>query len=142
MSSQQPLTHLLRDMGADVRDYHHLRELLDAQFKAALSHDSEQIEGLGRDIMTLVDTLDSRRQHREQLVRQLLPTHTQPDMALLFQSLSATARDAMQARWDTLEALVRDCKTRNAHNGYLMTQQHAMLRQVLHGEVEGIYAAA
>jgi len=142
MSLQRILTSLLRDMEADVRDYRKLQSLLDGQFKAALGHESERIEVQGRDIMAMVDALDTRRQAREQMVRQLLPKHPQPRMEALFQSLPAAASDAMRVRWDTLEALVRECKALNARNGYLMTQQHAMLRQVMQGEVEDTYAAA
>lgn len=141
MNKQQALTSLLRDMEADVRDYHRLRTLLDEQFNAALGHASERIEVLGRDIMTTVDALDTRRQARVQWVRQLLPKHPQPGMDILFQSLPAAARDATRLRWQTLEALVRECKALNARNGYLMTQQQAMLHQVLSGEEAHTYAA-
>jgi flagellar biosynthesis protein FlgN len=141
MSLQQALTRLLRDMEADVREYRSLQALLDAQFTAALGHESDRIEVLGRDIMTTVETLDTRRQVRMQLVCKLLPKHPQPGMAALFKSLPEPARAGMLVRWNTLEALVRDCKALNARNGYLMTQQQAMLNHVLLGEEADTYAA-
>lgn len=141
MSKQRALISLLRGIEADVREYHRLHALLDEQFNAALGHDSKRIEALGGDIMASVETLDASRQTRVQLVRQLLPKHPQPGMEALFQSLSAAARDATHLRWQTLEALVRECKAFNARNGYLMTQQQAMFHQVLSGEEAHTYAA-
>jgi flagellar biosynthesis protein FlgN len=48
----------------------------------------------------------------------------------------------MASWWSTLQALVRTCKERNARNGRLITDQHALFQRVLHGEEADTYAAA
>ena len=87
-----------------------------------------------------LDALDQRRRARVELVTQLLGPQTPASMAALFERLPAARRAPVQALWERLEQAVTDCKTRNARNARLMTEQQALLQRVLHGAQEPLYA--
>ncbi len=134
------LALLLRDAQADLGDYGTLAQLLEQQFEGALRHDAAQMHTLAQQIGPLLDTLDQRRRARVELVTQLLGPQTPASMAALFERLPAARRAPVQALWERLEQAVTDCKTRNARNARLMTEQQALLQRVLHGAQEPLYA--
>lgn len=134
------LAQLLRDAQADLGDYERLAQLLEQQFNAALRHDAAQLQTLAEGIGPLLDALDQRRLARVALVTQLLGPLSATSMASLFERLPAARRAPVQALWERLEQAVTDCKTRNARNARLMTEQHALLQRVLHGAQEPLYA--
>lgn len=134
------LASLLRDAQADLADYDTLAQLLEQQFEGALRYDAAQLHALAQQINPLLDALDLRRRARVTLVTQLLGPQTPASMASLFERLPAARRAPVQALWDRLEQAVIDCKTRNARNARLMTEQQALLQRVLHGEQEPLYA--
>lgn len=134
------LAQLLRDAQADLGDYERLAQLLEQQFNAALRHDAAQLQTLAEGIGPLLDALDQRRLARVALVTQLLGPLSATSMASLFERLPAARRAPVQALWERLEQAVTDCKTRNARNARLMTEQQALLQRVLHGAQEPLYA--
>ena len=134
------LALLLRDAQADLGDYDRLAQLLEQQFEGALRHDTAQLHTLAQQIGPLLDALDLRRLARVALVTQLLGPHTPASMDRLFERLPAARRAPVQALWGRLEQAVLDCKSRNARNARLMTEQQAVLQRVLHGTQEPLYA--
>jgi flagella synthesis protein FlgN len=137
-----PVKRLLRDMEADVLAYTTLHALLEEQFTAALAHDSQRLEALARDVTTLVEALEQRRQTRVALVRQMLPGEARPGIDTLLALLPPNSKAMVAASWERLEALVRGCKESNRRNGRLMTDQQAIFQRVLRGDEEdNTYAA-
>lgn len=131
------LTQMLRGMHADRSSYAQLRELLEAQFQAALRHRAEALSGLAEDIVALVAQIEQRRQQRSQLLGRLLGPGSTPSLQALLQRLpSATGRTLAQA-WQGLEQQVRECKRMNLRNCELITEQHALMQRVLGVEEPG-----
>lgn len=137
-----PVKRLLRDMEADLLAYTTLQALLEEQFSAALAHDSQRLESLAHDVGTLVEALEQRRRTRVALVRQILPGEARPGIDTLLALLPPNSKGLVEASWQRLEALVRECKESNRRNGRLMTDQQAIFQRVLRGEDEdNTYAA-
>lgn len=133
------LARLLRDLHADRSAYARLRELLEAQFQAALRHRSEQLAALAADIVTLVEALDQRRAVRSELLLALLGRNSKPSVEALLQRLSGGSAQTLTAAWQGLEQQVIECKALNLRNCQLITDQHALMQRVL-GVEEATYA--
>lgn len=138
-----PLQQLMQDLQTDLREYHELHQLLEAQFQAALRHDATALQTLAAQVSGLVDRLDQRRLSRRGLVHTLLPRHPAPGVAEVLALLPAQGPMRAKAAqgWARLEALVRACKERNARNGRLMADQQAVFQRVLHGEESPLYGS-
>ncbi len=141
MNRQETLARLVRGVRADIQDYQQLRSLLEAQFQAALRHDTVRIGELATDINDVVETLERSRRDRLYLASQLLDDQTPPTVPALMLRLPTAVREVLQKHWHLLEGLVQDCKVLNTRNCELMVEQHAIMQRVLHGE-EGIYVDA
>ncbi|NCT85672.1 MAG: flagellar protein FlgN [Comamonadaceae bacterium] len=137
--STEALAALLRDLQADRSAYAQLRELLEAQFQAALRHQAEALQRLADEIIALVDLVEARGRQRGLLLRQLLGTQGEPRMDRLLQRLPAKAAQALGGLWTALEQQVRDCKALNQRNCQLITEQQALMRRVM-GVEEELYA--
>lgn len=137
--STESLAALLRDLQADRSAYARLRELLEAQFQAALRHQAEPLQRLAEEISALVDGMEARGRQRGQLLRQLLGTQGEPGMNRLLQRLPAKAAQALGDIWTALEQQVRECKALNQRNCQLITEQQALMRRVM-GVEEELYA--
>jgi len=137
--STEALTLLLRDLQADRAGYGRLRELLEAQFQAALRHQAEPLQRLADEIVALVDELDAHTRQRGLLLRKLLGSQGEPTMSRLLQRLPTTAAQALGGLWTALEEQVRECKALNQRNCQLITEQQALMRRVM-GVEEGLYA--
>ena len=133
------LARLLRDLHADRSAYARLRELLEAQFQAALRHRSEQLAALAADIVALVEQLDQRRAVRSELLLALLGRNSKPSVEALLQRLSGASAQTLAAAWQGLEQQVIECKALNLRNCQLITDQHALMQRVL-GVEEATYA--
>lgn len=137
------LAALLRELHADRSAYARLRELLEAQFQAALRHQSEVLAGLAEDIVALVEQLDARSRQRGSTLKQLLGNgpdrDTEPSMSALLQRLPAAVAQTLGTAWLALEQQVRECKALNQRNCHLITEQHALMQRVL-GVEEVLYA--
>jgi len=134
------LAQILREMQADHAGYARLRELLEAQFHAALRHGTQQLLDLAEEITHLVMELEGRRATRGQLLGQLLSSSEEaPTLAQLCKRLPAQAGKALGQTWQTLEQQILECKQLNLRNCRLITEQHALMQRVL--GVEGqVYA--
>lgn len=138
MKPVQLLARMLRDMYADCAGYARLRDLLEAQFQAALRHAAQQLLALADEITALVAELDERRAVRAELLAQLLgPGETQPTLALLLQRLPTQTGQALTVLWQGLEQQIRECKQLNLRNCRLITEQHALMQRVLGVEEQG-----
>ncbi|MFT7772929.1 flagellar export chaperone FlgN [Roseateles sp.] len=137
--STEALAALLRDLQADRSAYARLRDLLEAQFQAALRHQAEPLQRLADEIVALVDELDAHTRQRALLLRKLLGSQGEPSMSRLLQRLPSTASQALGDIWTALEEQVRECKALNQRNCQLITEQQALMRRVM-GVEEGLYA--
>ncbi|RJF96696.1 flagellar protein FlgN [Noviherbaspirillum cavernae] len=137
MTRKDALARLLRGVGEDVRDYRELQAMLEEQFMAALRYETARLNDVAERITTLVETLELRRAERVALVTEMLGEGA--SMSDTFPLLTRPAREALEAGWQTLEELVRECKEHNARNCNLLMDQHGIMQRVLHGE-EQIYA--
>ncbi|AKJ30356.1 flagellar protein FlgN [Caldimonas brevitalea] len=135
MKAPPALARLLLGVRADLADYARLRELLQEQFDVALRHDSQQMAETAERISALTAALEARRGERVALAAELLGKDAPVSMQRLVPLVPAPARAALQDWWQTLEALVRECKALNARNCRLMMDQHEIMQRVLHSEV-------
>lgn len=137
----EALSRLVQGMRADIVDYRRLRELLDVQFDAALRHQSNALVDVAANITELVDMLDGRRQERVALAGVLIGPEEPVSMQGVMRLLTESSRASLQADWETLESLVRECKQANTRNCRLLTDQHEIMRRVLNREAD-TYAPA
>jgi flagella synthesis protein FlgN len=135
----EALDSVMRGVGHDLRDYHVLRSLLEAQFHAALRHEATPLATLAERITELVDGLERRRIERVALVEALVGPGAR--MTTLIARVGGARRQRLASGWEALEAAVGDCKALNARNCRLMTDQHDIMQRVLHGE-DQTYAPA
>ena len=135
------LTQLVQGMRADIADYRRLRALLETQFEAALRHQTTGLIDVAAKITELVDTLEQRRQERIALAGALIGPEEPISMQGVMRLLAESSRASLQADWDTLEGLVRECKEANTRNCRLLTDQHEIMQRVLNREAD-TYAPA
>lgn len=140
MTRKDALDAILAGLFADVGGYRALRELLDAQFDAALRHDSARIADVGERITALASAMHVRRAERVGLAARLVgrPVGT-PDA--VFGLMAGPARERAESSWRELERHVSECKALNERNCRLLMEQHEIMRRVLDGEA-GTYAPA
>ncbi|MGE5451521.1 MAG: flagellar export chaperone FlgN [Acidobacteriota bacterium] len=140
MNRQQAMARLIEDLLADVRDYGELRGVLEQQFHAAVRHETVRLEQLAACIVTLVDTLDQRREDRLMLMYALTGEDQPRNLDRILMQLPLAMRSKVEAQWQALESAVRECKALNTRNCELIVEQNALMQRVLHGE-EGLYVA-
>jgi len=131
------LAQMLRDLHADRSGYARLRELLEAQFQAALRHRAESLIELAEDIVALVGEIEARRQQRGSLLVRLLGPDSKPSIEALLQRLPAATGQTFTVAWQGLEQQVRECKRLNLRNCQLITDQHGLMQRVLGAEEPG-----
>lgn len=131
------LAQMLRDLHADRSGYARLRELLEAQFQAALRHRAEPLIELAEDIVALVGEIEARRQQRGSLLVRLLGPDSKPSIEALLQRLPAATGQTFTVAWQGLEQQVRECKRLNLRNCQLVTDQHGLMQRVLGIEEPG-----
>ncbi|WAC75548.1 flagellar protein FlgN [Roseateles sp. SL47] len=134
---------LLRQLGEGLRQdlaaYDGLRQLLDQQFNAALQHDAARMSGLADDILTQVAALDVQRARRRELLVALLGSAIEPSVRALLQRLPASLAQPLAVQWRALEQALTSCKALNLRNCELITEQQALMQQLL-GREEHVYA--
>jgi flagellar biosynthesis protein FlgN len=144
MTSATTLRRIFNGMLADISDYRSLRQLLEAQFSAALRHRAQEINEVVSRILELTVALDRRRQERVELASTFLAGKVAPasvSLQALSEQLPLPTRKKFVDCCKTLEALVKECKRLNRRNCNLLTAQHDVMRRVLKTEVH-IYAPA
>lgn len=137
MKANEALARMLRELQADRSDYARLRELLDAQFQAALRHQAPQLVGLAEEITGLVGELEARRASRSELLTRLLGRGVTPSLSALLPRLPAQVGQAVTQAWQALEQQVQECKRMNLRNCQLITEQHALMQRALGIEEQG-----
>jgi flagella synthesis protein FlgN len=137
------MQRLLVGLRDDMTDYRRLRELLDAQFAAALNHRADDTRDAVAQILELTRLLNARGQERVRLAGRILGEGGAGRLSL--QAVSARLPAAMRPTFDLccarLEDLVRECKRLNRRNCHLMTAQHDNMRRAQNPEA-CIYAPA
>jgi flagellar biosynthesis protein FlgN len=135
MTRNQSIQRLLVGVRDDMADYRRLRELLDAQFAAALRHRADETRDVVANILELTRVLEGRRQERVQLAGMIL---TGSAAGLSLQSVSARLPAAMRQTFNLccakLEQLVRECKRLNRRNCHVMTAQRDNMRRAQNPE--------
>lgn len=141
MKQREAFNRIFAGMRADLQDYRVLRELLDAQFEAALQHRSEALTEIGERIIALTTVLEQRRAERQRLATHVVPRDTQLSMLAVANRLQGASRAAFDTCWKALEAAVRDCKALNMRNCRLLMDQYDIMQRVLNAETD-TYAPA
>lgn len=142
MTAREALGRLIKGVHADLGDYRTLRELLDAQFEAALKHRSAVITDVADRISALTAQLEKRRVERVALAKVLAGKQSNVTISAVSARLPANARPAFDAWWQALEKLVQECKRLNQRNCDLLMNQHEILQRVLQTDGGGTYAPA
>jgi flagella synthesis protein FlgN len=137
MKASEALARMLRDLQADRSGYMRLRELLDAQFQAALRHQAPALVGLAEEITALVGELEARRASRSELLARLLGRGVAPSLSALLPRLPAQVGQTVTQAWQALEQQVQECKRMNLRNCQLITEQHALMQRALGIEEQG-----
>ena len=127
------VVRLAEGLQADDTAFRSLRELLEAQFHAALRHQSAELTGLSGRITALCEEIETRRKERVALVDLLEPGQEgveQRIRRMLSRLPEPHARAALSA-WRALEELVLECKSLNVRNCKLMMDQFDIMQRVL-----------
>jgi flagella synthesis protein FlgN len=141
MMRNELLVRLTRGINADLLDYRELKRLLTEQFDAALHHRADELGEIAASVISLAEEIETRRQHRVELVGLLLEGKPEPSMVKVFGTLAEAPRRMLLEWWAELETLVCECKEQNAKVCRLMTDQHEIMKRVLGGEKD-TYAPA
>jgi flagella synthesis protein FlgN len=123
----------------DLQAYRALQVLLDAQFDAAVRHQTSRLVELAEQIMQACTRLDAHREERCALA--LMLAGPQARIADVFALLQGKARGMLEDHWTALEVCVTDCKRLARRNSQLMADQYTIMQRVIHGE-EAAYAPA
>jgi flagella synthesis protein FlgN len=142
MTAREALGRLIKGVHADLGDYRTLRELLDAQFDAALKHRAAVINDVANRITELTSQLEKRRVERVTLAKLLLGKQSNVTISAVAERLPANARPAFEEWWRTLERQVQECKRLNERNCHLLMTQHEILQRVMQTNSAGTYAPA
>lgn len=142
MTDRELLQRLFGGMKADVQDYGKLRDLLDAQFNAALLLEGQQLGELAGRIGDLTALLEKRRRERVAIARRFAGTKTgQVSVSVIASRLKGEARDRFNLCCAALESVLRECKELSARNGRLLLEQRDIMQRVL-GREPDTYAPA
>lgn len=142
MTAREALGRLIKGVHADLGDYRMLRELLEAQFEAALKHRTAVIGDIAERISQLTTQLEQRRLERVALAKRLVGKQTGVTISAVAARLPRQARPAFDEWWKALEKMVQECKRLNQRNCNLMMQQQEILQRVLQAGGGDTYAPA
>lgn len=142
MTAREALSRLIKGVHADLGDYRTLRELLDAQFEAALKHRTAVIGDVAERITQLTAQIEQRRLERVALAKVLLRRKTNVTISAVAARLPNNVRAAFDQWWQTLEKQVQECKRLNQRNCDLLMNQHEILRRVMQADGGDTYAPA
>jgi flagella synthesis protein FlgN len=131
MTAREALGRLVKGVRADLVDYRTLRELLDAQFEAALKHRTAAINDVAQRITKLTAQLEKRRVERVALAKALVGRQANVTISAVASLLPGNSRASFNEGWQTLEKLVHECKRLNQRNCNLMMTQREILQRVL-----------
>lgn len=142
MTAREALSRLIKGVQADLGDYRALRELLDAQFEAALKHRTAVISDVAGRITQLTAQLEQRRLERVALARKLLGKKSNVTISAVAARMPRNVRTVFDQCWQTLEQQVQECKRLNQRNCELLMNQHEILRRVIQVDGGDTYAPA
>ena len=134
MNRAEALVRLATGMQTDHAAFRSMRELLEAQFQAALRHQSSTLAGLADEIVALCGEIETRRKERVALVDALAPQTEEPIAARIGRILSQLPEPhdkTAESLWRALEREVGECRTLNARNCALMMNQYDIMQRVL-----------
>ncbi|MGE8397898.1 MAG: flagellar export chaperone FlgN [Comamonas sp.] len=141
VSVRQRWVHIAQGMQQDMAGYREMQSLMQAQFHAALRHDSVAMQDVAERIAAQAQLLEQSRQQRVTHVQALLPAGTRVSMTAAFALLQDPLRRQLAALWQQLEVAVQQCKALNVRNCQLIMEQAQIMRHVLGDTAvdEGIY---
>lgn len=123
---------LLDGIKADLQSYQQMLDLIAQQFEAAISHQSERLGEIAKEIGAMVDVLEARRVQRVELATRL--TGPTPSMEQVFVLLKPEPRARLEADWAQLEGLVQTAREMGRRNAELLAEQYTIMQRVLHGD--------
>ena len=123
---------LLDGIKADLQSYQQMLDLIAQQFEAAISHQSERLGEIAKEIGAMVDVLEARRVQRVELATRL--TGPTPSMEQVFALLKPEPRARLEADWAQLEGLVQTAREMGRRNAELLAEQYTIMQRVLHGD--------
>jgi flagellar biosynthesis protein FlgN len=129
---QQALQQLLQGVAADHEAYTALQALMEQQFAAALRRQAQRLNELAEEISVLVDTMEVRRRERVALAQVVAGPEAR--MADVYALLKPEARARLEADWQALETMAKECKRLGKRNTDLMVEQYSIMQRVLHGD--------
>lgn len=128
----EAMKQLLQGIADDAQDYAKLLELLEQQFRAAISHKLGMLAEVAEQLGQVATALETRRARRVELATVL--AGPQPSMDAVFALLRPDARARVLADWAALEQQVVTAKAISRRNGDLMADQYTIMQRVLHGD--------
>ena len=141
MSVRSECVAFLELVREDQVDFQAMRDLLQAQFDAALHHDPVRVAAACESISSLTDRITRRGQERLALARRISGTQGDAAYEMVQAALPKGVR-ATVAQWYTdLQAMVTECQRLNARNCDLLMSQYEIMQRVLNDEVH-TYAPA
>jgi len=123
---------LLDGIKADLQSYQQMLDLIAQQFEAAISHQSERLGEIAKEIGAMVDVLEARRVQRVELATRL--TGPTPSMEQVFALLKPEPRARLEADWAQLEGMVQTAREMGRRNAELLAEQYTIMQRVLHGD--------
>ena len=123
---------LLDGIKADLQSYQQMLDLIARQFEAAVSHQSERLGEIAKEIGAMVDVLEARRVQRVELATRL--TGPTPSMEQVFALLKPEPRARLEADWAQLEGMVQTAREMGRRNADLLAEQYTIMQRVLHGD--------
>lgn len=142
MTEREAVVRIFEGMRADIASYRTLRELLAAQFNAAVQHRAGVMQEIAERLAQIATELEARRRERVELASRLCKDR--PSIRAVAARLQGSSREAFEACWKALEALVEECRELNQRNWHVVVTQHEIMQRVLHGEThtyEAVHAA-
>lgn len=141
MSVQRECVAFLELVRDDQTDFHAMRELLQAQFDAALRHDPVRVADVCESISALTERITQRGHERLALARQISGTQGDAAYEMVQKALPHGVRATVKQWYTDLQAMVAECQRLNARNCDLLMSQYEIMQRVLNDEVH-TYAPA
>jgi flagella synthesis protein FlgN len=129
---------LVRD---DQSDFQAMRDLLQAQFDAALRHDPVRVAAVCESISALTERITQRGHERLALARRISGADGHAAYEMVQQALPHGVRATVKQWYTDLQAMVTECQRLNARNCDLLMGQYEIMQRVLNDEVH-TYAPA
>lgn len=125
---------LVQGIVQDRQDYQQLRQLLENQRAQLLARDAAQLGGVSQQLMDTYQTLSQRAAQRQQLLSALQVSVDKQGLLGLFDRLPDAPRRKVNALWESLESLARECQQLNDRNGMVLHMQQEIMGNIVNAD--------